>query len=565
MANVEYEVLEDFNTEKHHKFFTKSQTKCMGLLKKGDIIKPKNLINDNLDYLTTFVATNKHRATSNTVFTTLKIAKGLGIVRKFDDKPISFDDFCELESVSYFADQLRGSKNKNLIEKRKLVSTKKDYLYRVWEFNNWLHGKAFDFKVVKHLSESTFETKTQKITLDGLEHLLNLYNESFQTDSDYVRVIKKFLNDGIHQKCSVGYMKLKHVAIMSFFEKNECDLRFKYDPNYNHQDFREESSNATLTLDDLGEMLRVGKASVLDYAVVLSKFQRGLDNSTLCDRFNFQVWDQLVDYFGTEIFEKWDLSKCPVPIRLTRVKTSYIHTGYLDYDAIDAIQKYLKVRYEKTGKAMQSNHPLFLNARGNPISYLWVINLIPRLARNAGIQKKIKNSELTQRNEKTSHELRDLLKSTLIVEGVADYVCELAIGHKVGDSYSKMDKLYPDKSRVEYAKASSKINIVSKMKSSLNEDYNMMKDVEENLRKEMNEELKKQNDKMYKMMMEQFDKSMKGFYGGMLQNSLDGSENDTKEIIELGNKLALENGIVESGRTTKELIAEQNKLLEKSN
>ncbi len=483
MPKVEYEVLENFDPSKHEQFFSKSQTKCMGLLKKGFVFTPVKLINDNLDYLPTFIAKNKHRATSITVFNTLRIAKGLGIVRVVDDKPIPFDDFCQLESVSYFADQLRGSKNKNLVEKRKLVSTKKDYLYRTWEFSNWLHGKTFDFKVVKHLSETTFETKTEQITLEGLEHLLNLYKESFQTNSDYVRVIKKFLNDEVHAKCSVGYMKLKHVAIMSFFEKNECDLRFKYDPNNNHQDFREESSNAILSLDDLGEMLRVGKASVLDYAVVLSKFQRGLDNSTLCDRFNFQVWDQLVEYFGTEIYEKWDLTQCPVPIRLTRVKTSYTHTGYLDYDAIDAIQKYLKIRYEKTGKAMEFHQPLFLNSRGDPISYLWVINLIPRLAKNAGIQKKIKNSNLTQRNEKTSHELRDLLKSTLIVEGVADYVCELAIGHKVGDSYSKMDKLYPDKSRVEYAKASAKLNIVSKMKSSLSEDYSSLVELEEKMQK----------------------------------------------------------------------------------
>jgi len=493
MPVVEYEVLENFNKKKHKSFFTKSQTKCIELLKKGDKFKPVNLINNNLDYLPTFTATNKHRATSITVFNTLKIAKGLGIVRIVDDKPISFDDFCQLESISYFADQLRGSKNKNLVEKRKLVSTKKDYLYRVWEFNNWLHGKSFDFKMVKHLSESTFETRTEKVTLEGLEHLLNLYKESFQTDSDYIRVIKKFLNDDSHAKCSVGYMKLKHVAIMSFFEKNECDLRFKYDPNNNHQDYREESSNATLSLDDLGEMLRVGKASTLDYAVVLSKFQRGLDNSTMCDRFNFQVWDQLVEYFGTEIYEKWDLGLCPVPIRLTRVKTSYTHTGYLDYDAIDAIQKYLKVRYEKTGKPMQSDQALFLNARNQPISYMWVINLIPRLAKNAGIQKKIKNSEITQRNEKTSHELRDLLKSTLIVEGVADYVCELAIGHKVGDSYSKMDKLYPDKSRTEYAKASAKLNIVSKMKSSLDEDYKTISELETKMKNQIVESTNKQN------------------------------------------------------------------------
>ena len=219
-------------------------------------------------------------------------------------------------------------------------------------------------------------------------------------------------------------------------------------------------------------MQRGQPAPPLDNAVVLCKFQRGLDNTTMIDRFNFQVWEQLVNYFGSEIYESWDLKKCPVPIKLTRVKTNYTHTGYLDYDAIDAIQKYLKIRYTKTGEIMQVGQPLFLNSRNQPIGYFWISSVIPRLAKNAGIQKKIKNGELTSRNEKTSHELRDLLKSTLVVNGVASYVCELAIGHKIGDSYEKMDKLYPDKSRIEYAKASIQLNIVSKMKSSISEDYN---------------------------------------------------------------------------------------------
>ena len=74
-----------------------------------------------------------------------------------------------------------------------------------------------------------------------------------------------------------------------------------------------------------------------------------------------------------------------------------------------------------------------------------------------------------KRSEKTSHEMRDLLKTTLIVSGTVDYVCDIVIGHKVGDSYEKQDKLYPDKSRNEYAKASKKLNIFSRVSQSLSE------------------------------------------------------------------------------------------------
>jgi len=276
-------------------------------------------------------------------------------------------------------------------------------------------------------------------------------------------------------------MKLKHVAVLAYFEKNECELKFKYDPSIKHHDYSSESNNATLSLGDLGDMLRSGKASPLDSAVVLCKFQRGIDNQTFIDRFNYQVFEQLADYFGSEIFESWDLTKCPIPIRLTRVKTDYTHIGFLDYDAVDATQKYLKIRYEKTGAIIKRGEPLFLNSRNQPISYFWISSVVPRLAKNAGIQKQFKSGELRLRNEKTSHELRDLLKSTLIVEGVADYVCQLAIGHKIRDSYEKMDKLYPQKTRLEYAKASHKLNIISKMKSSLSEDFNTIAELKDKI------------------------------------------------------------------------------------
>ena len=132
MAKKSYQVIEEYSKQKHDVFLTKLQSKCIGLLKKGDVFEPKNLINENVDLLSTFTAKDKHHASSNTVFNTLKIAREIGIIKEYAEHSIQFDDFIKQESISYFADQLRGSKNKNLKEKRKLVSTKKDYLYRVY-------------------------------------------------------------------------------------------------------------------------------------------------------------------------------------------------------------------------------------------------------------------------------------------------------------------------------------------------------------------------------------------------------------------------------------------------
>ena len=556
-----YQVIEEYDPKKHKVKLRPTQVKCFGLLKKGDVFEPKTLIADNIHYFATDRCKNHKNSSTHAVNITLRVARELGIIKEVElDTVISFEDFCQLETVKYFSEQLRGSKNKNLKVSQNDSSTRKGYLYRCWEFNSWLHGKTFEFKQTKHLSETTFETVTDKVKVDGLEHFLELYQKSFNSDSDFIRVIKRFLNDDVNRKCSVGYMKLKRIAILSYFEKNECDLRFKYDPNINHHDYSEESSNSTLSLEDLLNILTTGRASILDKAVVLCKFHRGLDNSTFVDRFNFQVWDQLVEYFGSEQFEHWDISKCPAPIRLTRLKTNYTHRGYLDVDAIQAIQKYLKVRYEKTGSVMKSKEPLFIGRYNQPINVTWLGQLIPRLAQNAGIQKKVANSELTQRNEKTSHELRDLLKSTLIVNGVAPYVCELAIGHKVGDSYEKQDKLYPAQSRLEYMKASKQINIFSNITN------NMQENSEIALFKKRNEELEAKLAK-FEDIESKFNARMEKYEKDMDSKILDVGrlgESATKKIIEYGNNLAKQNGFVDNTEMTREqLIIQHNQLTKK--
>ena len=120
-------------------------------------------------------------------------------------------------------------------------------------------------------------------------------------------------------------------------------------------------------MEDLLKMLTVGRPSIMEKTVVLCKFHRGLDNSIFVDRFNFEAWSQLVKHFGTEEYMRWDLNKCPVPISLTRVKTGYFHRGYLERDAIDALQNYLVYRFKKIGKAIDVDQPLFVNSLKKPI------------------------------------------------------------------------------------------------------------------------------------------------------------------------------------------------------
>ncbi len=102
---------------------------------------------------------------------------------------------------------------------------------------------------------------------------------------------------------------------------------------------------------------------------------------------------------------------------------------------------------------------LFLNKFGNPVSDKLVSSRFFNLAVNADIQKKIINKQY----KIGSHELRDLLKSTLIDSGCRIDVADHVIGHKPKDSYEKQSKLYPETMRKKYSKASKRLNIFTKL------------------------------------------------------------------------------------------------------
>ena len=221
---------------------------------------------------------------------------------------------------------------------------------------------------------------------------------------------------------------------------------------------------------------------------MICKFHRGLDTSTLVDRFNFQAWEQLVKYIGTEIYTKWDLDKCPIPIKLTRIKKDFIHTGFLDRDAIDSIQTYLDYRFKKTGKPMQDNEALFLNVKNEPITPSWVRQSFSKLAQTAGIQRKLKGYNLRVRYEKDSHELRDLLKSTLIDCGTRYDVADHVIGHMPKDTYEKqLTTYYSENMRVEFMKASGKLNIFSNISKYMkgSSELQVLRDQNQKLQVEM--------------------------------------------------------------------------------
>jgi len=88
---------------------------CVKLFKKGDQFQPKQFIETNADKLTRR-SNNKINACQFTVSKGIKIGRELGLLKYVETKPISFIDFSNLESMQYFANQLRGGKYKTTLQ-----------------------------------------------------------------------------------------------------------------------------------------------------------------------------------------------------------------------------------------------------------------------------------------------------------------------------------------------------------------------------------------------------------------------------------------------------------------
>ena len=232
---------------------------------------------------------------------------------------------------------------------------------------------------------------------------------------------------------------------------------------------------------------------------MLSKLHRGLDASTLAENFNFYAWEQMVNHFGTEDHSKWQIeTMCPVPIKLIRLKSNFSHTGYLEYDAVKAIQEYLDYRFVKTGEEMSADKPLFLNKFGGAINPRWISDKFTKLAIKAGLINSFENKGM--RTKLGSHECRDLLKTIFLEHGITEKASEHFIGHK-SDSYSKQHTVYTEGLEENYKKISSTLNVFSNMSShrkGKTEQSKMYEELKEKSEEAMenNQEIKKSVEKI---------------------------------------------------------------------
>ena len=324
--------------------------------------------------------------------------------------------------------------------------TRHAYASAVGAFNRWLTGRELE---VGRAGEPT-----PARSFPDIEGLLAFCGETDLGARAAGRILRQYLAHCAAGGMSVSTALVHCAAIKSYFAAHEVRLDAKVERSRHRPDG--DGVEARMSLADLYKMMTAGGMDAMGRAVVMVKFQAGLDASTMADRFNFEAYGQIIRHFGTEDYEAWDLDKCPVPIRLVRVKTNVRHTTFIDRDAVSCLRDYLRQKEFRDGRH-ERGRPLFINKRGRPVDPIWVSRMFSKAAGRAGIQARISRGALRV----GSHEARDLLKSTLMVAGCAPYAADHVLGHAPRDSYEKQAVLYPEAIRREYTKASGALNLMS--------------------------------------------------------------------------------------------------------
>lgn len=499
MKTLTYTVIktiEDIDFERTD-MITKQCKKVLSSLQKGESFLAKKFVKEEMPK---FTSITDARNIANMGYRYLRDGKKIGMLYEEpkEQKSISFENFIKLDSVEYWINQLSSTKFKNLKPNTILHGTQATHSYNLWAFNEWLHGKTFQCKVIKQLKNNMFSMNDEDVSFDTVQDMLELYKIPNSTRADFIKIIKKYLLDPINAKYKAKTITLRHSAILSYFRENDYAIEFKFNTK-NKFDTTNNQEDIVFGIDEFVDLITLGGATITEKAVMLVKLHRGLDASTLAENFNFYGWEQMVSHFQTEDHKKWEIkTKCPAPIKLTRLKSDFSHMGYLEYDAVKAIQDYLDYRLAKTGEQMSAGKPLFLNKFGRPINPHWISDKFTKLAIKARLTNSFENKGM--RTKVGSHECRDLLKTIFLEHGISEKTIEHVIGHKT-DTYSKQHILYAEGLAENYKKISSTLNVFSNMSShrkGKTEQSKMFEELKEKSKETMqdNQEIKRNVEKI---------------------------------------------------------------------
>ena len=410
----------------------------------------------------------------------LRAAEEAGIVKVVDRRPaIALAEFVALPSVAYWLKTLSGTDFQHDLASSGLTGTRRAYASRLYKFHGWLAGRTVSLTRWHRVADGYVKTQ-EDVVLSGVEGLLDLYLAPESNARDLNRIAREFLSEVRDDPAlSVASVRSAETALKSYFEMHEVSysVRFRMRRARGRQPGArgggggggggdsDDWADNSLTLGDFATILTAGRPNFLEKSVFLSMFHRGLDRATIADRFNYTAFDQVSAHMGTDDPRNWSLDRCPVPVVLARVKTAYRHTGFLERDAVSAMQDWLYDRERRTCRRLQrgDGNPLYITQHGGPIRDSWVHRCFAKLSVRAGLVRQ--RPEGRESPSRHSHQLRKLIKSTLIDAGCRMDVADHVIGHVPKDAYEVQASLYPESLRREYAKGAARINIFTRMAS----------------------------------------------------------------------------------------------------
>ena len=220
--------------------------------------------------------------------------------------------------------------------------TKRMYADSLEAFNRWLSGKRFP------AGNGAQRSGEERRTFQNVKDLLGVCYDSEHGIRTAKRVVREYLADLATSKHSLSTAMVRCAAVKSYLATH--DVQVDVGVNRKRHTVHDVREPPEMSLFDFYKMMTVGNMGVMLKAMMMIKFQAGLDASTLADRFNFEAYGQIVKHFGIDDYEAWDLGRCPVPIRLVRVKTGMAYTTFIDRDAVAHLQDYLRWREFQGGQ-----------------------------------------------------------------------------------------------------------------------------------------------------------------------------------------------------------------------
>ena len=291
-----------------------------------------------------------------------RVSRGLahacsrGILRRVSP----YERVMMLDSVKFWCTQLNDPGHKNTAANH---STKQLYLRGIFRFDEWLQGRSFpSYKTVWSDGQTDRESITK--SFGSVEEMMQYCEKSNYGTKTAQRAIREFMANLQANKTSAGVMAIIRSSIKSYFRVHDIVLNLPK-PKKNRD--KPNGDNSYMSLEDFYKMLQYGNPGIMMKTVILIKFQSGMDSSTLVDRFNYEGYPQIVKHFKTDDHKLWDIDRCPVPIRLVRVKTNVQYLTFIDRNAVTQLKEYLTWKEAKHGK-QDITKPLFLTKQGNPIT-----------------------------------------------------------------------------------------------------------------------------------------------------------------------------------------------------